>query len=107
MGYKGTGDCFKKIAAEEGLAKGLYKGFLATSSAALAVLWSSSCTIVRRCTSVSEPLVRSPFAGAKHTCDRAAIGFACIFPLCMYSCGSVTLSYFSEAATSYLSTFAH
>merc|ERR1711866_280 len=27
--YKGTGDCFKKIAAEEGLAKGLYKGFLA------------------------------------------------------------------------------
>jgi len=25
--YKGTGDCFKKIAAEEGLAKGLYKGF--------------------------------------------------------------------------------
>merc|ERR1712039_420279 len=27
--YKGTGDCFKKIAAEEGMAKGLYKGFLA------------------------------------------------------------------------------
>jgi solute carrier family 25 (adenine nucleotide translocator) protein 4/5/6/31 len=27
--YKGTGDCFKKIAAEEGLASGLYKGFLA------------------------------------------------------------------------------
>merc|ERR1712010_74368 len=27
--YKGTVDCFKKIAAEEGLAKGLYKGFLA------------------------------------------------------------------------------
>merc|ERR1711879_635348 len=27
--YKGTMDCFKKIAAEEGLAKGLYKGFLA------------------------------------------------------------------------------
>mmetsp|Transcript_73553 Transcript_73553/g.191590 ORF Transcript_73553/g.191590 Transcript_73553/m.191590 type:complete len:105 (+) Transcript_73553:299-613(+) len=27
--YKGTGDCFKKIAADEGLAKGLYKGFLA------------------------------------------------------------------------------
>merc|ERR1711933_292426 len=27
--YKGTGDCFKKIAAEEGLANGLYKGFLA------------------------------------------------------------------------------
>merc|ERR1739838_608850 len=27
--YKGTGDCFKKIAAEEGLAAGLYKGFLA------------------------------------------------------------------------------
>jgi solute carrier family 25 (adenine nucleotide translocator) protein 4/5/6/31 len=27
--YKSTGDCFKKIAAEEGLAKGLYKGFLA------------------------------------------------------------------------------
>jgi len=27
--YKGTGDCFKKIASEEGLAKGLYKGFLA------------------------------------------------------------------------------
>merc|ERR1711957_807462 len=28
--YKGTGHCFKTIAAEEGLAKGLYKGFLAT-----------------------------------------------------------------------------
>merc|ERR1711862_1049940 len=27
--YNGTMDCFKKIAAEEGLAKGLYKGFLA------------------------------------------------------------------------------
>merc|ERR1719352_616149 len=27
--YKGTGDCFKKIAAEEGLAAGLYKGFIA------------------------------------------------------------------------------
>jgi len=27
--YKGTMDCFKKIAAEEGLAAGLYKGFLA------------------------------------------------------------------------------
>jgi len=27
--YKGTRDCFQKIAAEEGLAKGLYKGFLA------------------------------------------------------------------------------
>jgi len=27
--YKGTMDCFKKIAAEEGLASGLYKGFLA------------------------------------------------------------------------------
>jgi len=27
--YKGTMDCFKKIAAEEGMAKGLYKGFLA------------------------------------------------------------------------------
>jgi len=27
--YKGTGDCFKKIAAEEGLAAGLYKGFMA------------------------------------------------------------------------------
>merc|ERR1712076_229580 len=27
--YKGTGDCFKKIAAEEGLAAGLYKGFAA------------------------------------------------------------------------------
>merc|ERR1719231_408228 len=27
--YKGTMDCFNKIAAEEGLAKGLYKGFLA------------------------------------------------------------------------------
>jgi solute carrier family 25 (adenine nucleotide translocator) protein 4/5/6/31 len=27
--YKGTMDCFKKIASEEGLAKGLYKGFLA------------------------------------------------------------------------------
>ncbi|CAK0836430.1 unnamed protein product [Prorocentrum cordatum] len=27
--YKGTMDCFKKIAAEEGLANGLYKGFLA------------------------------------------------------------------------------
>merc|ERR1740127_450536 len=27
--YKGTSDCFKKIAAEEGLAAGLYKGFLA------------------------------------------------------------------------------
>jgi len=27
--YKGTMDCFSKIAAEEGLAKGLYKGFLA------------------------------------------------------------------------------
>jgi len=27
--YKGTQDCFKKIAAEEGLAAGLYKGFLA------------------------------------------------------------------------------
>merc|ERR1712039_634244 len=27
--YKGTVDCFKKIAAEEGLAKGLYKGFVA------------------------------------------------------------------------------
>merc|ERR1711874_331312 len=27
--YKGTGDCFKKIASEEGMAKGLYKGFLA------------------------------------------------------------------------------
>jgi solute carrier family 25 (adenine nucleotide translocator) protein 4/5/6/31 len=27
--YKGTMDCFKKVAAEEGLAKGLYKGFLA------------------------------------------------------------------------------
>merc|ERR1712151_1289612 len=26
--YKGTGDCFKKIAAEEGLAAGLYKGFM-------------------------------------------------------------------------------
>jgi solute carrier family 25 (adenine nucleotide translocator) protein 4/5/6/31 len=27
--YKGTMDCFQKIAAEEGLAKGLYKGFIA------------------------------------------------------------------------------
>merc|ERR1712207_68134 len=27
--YKGTKDCFKKIASEEGMAKGLYKGFLA------------------------------------------------------------------------------
>merc|ERR1712178_284726 len=27
--YKGTMDCFRKIAAEEGLAKGLYKGFVA------------------------------------------------------------------------------
>merc|ERR1712216_673572 len=27
--YKGTKDCFQKIAAEEGLAAGLYKGFLA------------------------------------------------------------------------------
>merc|ERR1711957_930579 len=27
--YKGTMDCFKKIAAEEGMAAGLYKGFLA------------------------------------------------------------------------------
>jgi solute carrier family 25 (adenine nucleotide translocator) protein 4/5/6/31 len=27
--YKGTMDCFKKIAAEEGMANGLYKGFLA------------------------------------------------------------------------------
>jgi len=27
--YKGTQDCFRKIAAEEGLAAGLYKGFLA------------------------------------------------------------------------------
>eukprot|EP00438_Fugacium_kawagutii_P013523 Skav223259 [mRNA] locus=scaffold1037:143604:157559:- [translate_table: standard] len=27
--YKGTMDCFKKIAAEEGLVSGLYKGFLA------------------------------------------------------------------------------
>merc|ERR1719301_266209 len=27
--YKGTVDCFKKIAAEEGLAKGLFKGFVA------------------------------------------------------------------------------
>merc|ERR1711981_280578 len=27
--YKGTGDCFRKIAAEEGLAAGLYKGFVA------------------------------------------------------------------------------
>jgi len=27
--YKGTMDCFKKVASEEGLVKGLYKGFLA------------------------------------------------------------------------------
>merc|ERR1712048_1449471 len=27
--YKGTLDCFKKIGAEEGLAAGLYKGFIA------------------------------------------------------------------------------
>merc|ERR1712083_1282610 len=27
--YKGTMDCFKKIAAEEGMAAGLYKGFVA------------------------------------------------------------------------------
>merc|ERR1712127_1097600 len=27
--YKGTGDCFKKIAAKEGLVAGLYKGFAA------------------------------------------------------------------------------
>merc|ERR1719454_79979 len=27
--YKGTMDCFKKIGAEEGLAAGLYKGFVA------------------------------------------------------------------------------
>jgi len=27
--YKGTADCFKRIAAEEGLAAGLYKGFVA------------------------------------------------------------------------------
>merc|ERR1711976_210035 len=27
--YKGTMDCFKKIASEEGLASGLYKGFMA------------------------------------------------------------------------------
>merc|ERR1711907_26000 len=27
--YKGTMDCFKKIAAEEGLAAGLFKGFVA------------------------------------------------------------------------------
>jgi len=27
--YKGTMDCFKKIAAEEGMAAGLYKGFIA------------------------------------------------------------------------------
>lgn len=27
--YKGTADCFRRIAAEEGMAKGLYKGFVA------------------------------------------------------------------------------
>merc|ERR1711968_181788 len=27
--YKGTADCLKKIAAEEGVGKGLYKGFIA------------------------------------------------------------------------------
>merc|ERR1712127_1123704 len=29
--YKGTGDCLKKIAAEEGIAAGLYKGFIANA----------------------------------------------------------------------------
>merc|ERR1711994_718074 len=37
--YKGTMDCFKKIAAEEGMAAGLYKGFLANVGGALVLVF--------------------------------------------------------------------
>merc|ERR1711909_64954 len=55
--YKGTMHCFKKIAAEEGMAKGLYKVSLRTSSAALAVHWCSSCTTALRCIWASEAVL--------------------------------------------------
>ena len=38
--YMGTADCFKKIAAEEGVAAGLYKGFVANK------LRSVGCALV-------------------------------------------------------------
>merc|ERR1712110_1320491 len=46
--YKGTMHCFKTIAAEEGLAKGLYKGFVANivRSVGGASCWSST-TVLR------------------------------------------------------------
>jgi len=48
--YKGTVDCFKKIAAEEGLMRGLYKGFLPMLYEVLAEHWCSFFTIGQRCT---------------------------------------------------------
>merc|ERR1712217_749453 len=52
--YKGTMDCFKKIAAEEGMAKGLYKGFWRMLCAALVGPWYSCFTIGPRLILASE-----------------------------------------------------
>merc|ERR1711933_599869 len=65
--YKGTMDCFKKIASEEGMAKGLYKGFLPTWSVASVARWCWCSTTVPRPTSVSEKVMcraGSWFAGS-------------------------------------------
>merc|ERR1712107_594206 len=42
--YKGTADCLKKIAAEKGVAAGLYKGFIANAlrSVGGALVWCST-----------------------------------------------------------------
>merc|ERR1712170_114091 len=52
--YKGAMDCFKKIAAEEGLAAGLYKGFLANVVRSVGGALCSSSTTGPRRTWVSE-----------------------------------------------------
>merc|ERR1711982_203907 len=59
--YKGTMHCFKKIAAEEGLAAGLFKGFVANIVRSVGGAWCSCCTTVRRCTWASESVIIASF----------------------------------------------
>merc|ERR1712107_617133 len=56
--YKGTMDCFKKIAAEEGLAAGLYKGFLANVVRSVGGALVLVRMTVRRCTSPCEEVLK-------------------------------------------------